>query len=158
MKTRESMLGGDLVLPQFVMQEAVWELYEQNFRLELLALDRCIVPRVDLAVTEQIAREEMVANVFPDARIIMHQLPPKDVGLGAVAWERRTEYVDNFRILLALWPNSPSSALQPLASSSRQVLESHLLATEKCLYDFYCQTFFIYFGRAPTVPAARPHF
>ncbi len=81
-KNRDTLLAGNLTLPLWIVPEIVWELFEQNFRLELLALDRCIVSQKNMSVVEHVAREDMVSAVFPDGLIIMYKLPLKDQGLG----------------------------------------------------------------------------
>lgn len=157
-KPRDAVERGCLELPPVILREVMWELYEQNFRLELLALERCIVSGVDMSLESRTAREDMVSNVFPDGRIVMYRLPTRDEGLGAQAWTARVRYVEAFRLLLELWPGSPSSALRPLVEPGQdgEASEALVRTVEGALYKFYCQTFFQYFGRAATIPCPRP--
>lgn len=157
-KTQATLEAGNLTLTLYTVRQIIWDLYEQNFRLELLALDRSIFPRSKMNSDQEMARENLVVDVFPDGMIICHRLPIKDEGLGAKDWLARIQYVEAFRRLLIDWPSSPAGTLTSISDSlaSAHNGEDLVLVVERKLFAFYCQTFFLYFGRAPSVPHHLP--
>lgn len=157
-KTRAMLEQGKLALALHTVRQVVWDLYELNFRIELLALDRSIFLRSKMTTEQVTARENLVLDVFPDGMVVFHRLPIKDVGLGAKDWLARIQYVEAFRKCIVDWPSSPSCTSVSISDSlaSTQNGEDILLAVERMLYSFYCQTFFLYFGRAASVPHHLP--
>ncbi len=149
---------GDFTLSTVTIRQVVWDLYEQNFRLELLALDRSIFPRGKMSGEIGSVRDNLLLDVFPDASFIFHRLPSKDQGLGAKDWLARIRMLKLFRKFMSDWPSSPSSTVGHISDSLASAAdgEQHLLTLELTLYSFYCQTFFLYFGRAPCVPHHLP--
>jgi len=107
-------------------------------------------------------REEMIWNCFPQQSLVLLNLPRNDIGLGAQMFEDRYEYVEAFREVLATWPGAGAQTLQTMSAVCREggrVSEAYwdeVHAVERVAYRFYCQTFFDYFGRAPTVPHVLP--
>ncbi len=157
-KTRSMLDQGDFTLSAVTFRQVVWDLYEQNFRLELLALDRSIFPRGKMSGEQGSVRDNLLLDVFPDASYIFHRLPSKDQGLGAKDWLARISYVEAFRKFMSDWPSSPSSTVGYISDSLASAAdgEQRLLTCECTLFSFYCQTFFLYFGRAPSVPHHLP--
>ena len=86
----------------------------------------------------------------------------KDEGLAARRWEDRAEYVEAFRVLLASWPVPGAEVLGQMSAghwdkpsfSFRN--QSAVEAVKRVAYRLYCQTFFEYTGRAPTIPCSLP--
>ncbi|PPR03346.1 hypothetical protein CVT26_007774 [Gymnopilus dilepis] len=151
------------VVPNNVAQEVVWDLYDHNFRLELLALDRCVIPRGKLSELEGLERDDKVRRCFPHEAMVTLDLPIEDRGLGAAEWGHRMQWVDAFRSLLMDWPGCPqvlkSKAAITYFSTGHIVSDEKTIAeVESCAYPFYCQTFFNYFGRAPSIPHSLPAF
>lgn len=152
----------DLAFHDGLIQEVVWDLYEHNFRLELLALDRCVIPRDGLNEASILARDYLVSDCFPRREFIFADFPKKDVGLGAKNWEDRKEYVEAFRVLLSAWPGEAGRDLGHMVAGRHsrpnlfEAKETDVLNVEHIAYPFYCQTFFDYFGRAPTLPHQLP--
>jgi hypothetical protein len=99
-------------------------------------------------------REAMVADILPRGLFIMHQVSTRDEGLGAKDWRDRRGYVEAFRILLRSWPGALAGLrLMSLDGSSNTV---NVAAVEAVAYPFYCQTFWNFAGRAPSVPHILP--
>lgn len=157
-KTRAMLEKGDLSLSLHTIRQVVWDLYELNFRIELLALDRSVFPRGKITSEQSTVRENMMLDIFLDGTLIFHRLPAKDLGLGAKDWLACIPYVEAFRKFIIDWPSSPSRTLVSIPDSlaSAHDGEQRLLAAEGMLFSFYCQTFFLYFGRAPSVPHHLP--
>ena len=136
-----------------VWKEVVWDLFEHNFRLELLALDGCIFPRDLLADEDVASRDDMVLAVFPGNTVLSNTYPTKDEGLAAKDWQARRKYVEAFRLLLSYWPGQEAEILQKMSPG---VTERSVIEVEKVAYPFYCRTFFRYLGRAPCTPHRLP--
>lgn len=151
-----------LFISTTVLKEVIWDLMEHNFRFELLALDRSIFPRARLSEHAATARDEMVAACLPNQTFVSLDWPVHDEGLGARKWEDRMEFVEAFRILLVTWPGSAAQMLQGMTAIQRHSgsaftgQERLVEQVEQVAYPFYCQTFFNYFARAPSVPHNRP--
>lgn len=150
------------IIPPSTIRQIIWDLCEHNFRLEFLALDRCIWARHRMSTSGAERREEMIRNCFPQQSLVLLNLPRNDIGLGAQMFEDRYEYVEAFREVLATWPGAGAQTLRTMSAVRREggrVSEAYrdeVHAVERVAYRFYCQTFFDYFGRAPTVPHVLP--
>ncbi|PPQ88337.1 hypothetical protein CVT26_009146, partial [Gymnopilus dilepis] len=66
---------GSISLSDDIRREIVWDLYEHNFRLELLALDCVIFPRELMAAEDVSLRDDMVLACFPGHTIINATYP-----------------------------------------------------------------------------------
>ena len=151
------------LVPDAIARQVIWDLYEHNFRLEFLALDRCIQPRELMSKEAASERDDMVANCFPQHSFTLVDLPQHDEGLGARLVETRSEWVDNFRMVMALWPGAEAARLAVMSAVRRlktgtidEAFPSSVEAVERIAYPFYCQMFFDYFGRAASVPRILP--
>jgi len=149
-------------IPVSTIREILWDLSEHNFRLELLALDRCIWDRQRMSASGAERREEMIRNCFPQQSLVLLDLLRYDMGLGARGFEDRYEYVEAFHEVLATWPGAGAESLRSMSAVWREgqrvsgAESDEVYAVERVAYRFYCQTFFDYFGRAPTVPHVLP--
>ena len=160
---RAQQAGFNAPLDVAILSEIVWELCENNWRTELLTLDRCIVRRESMSVVEQGERDEMVGRVFPGGQFMIHQMPCRDEGLGAAQWNDRMEYVEAFRELLSGWPGRAGQRLSTMVAFERDgpgqnhtASQAEVVAVEAVAYPFYCATFLQYFGRAATIPRPMP--
>ncbi|KAI6146432.1 hypothetical protein BKA82DRAFT_4356892 [Pisolithus tinctorius] len=127
----------------------LWDLYEHNFRFELVALDRLLVPALWLNVESEWL--DQVRQIFPgDSELTMftEPFPVKDQGLASLEPQTKLEYVERFWMLLASWPGFPPDLGTSLPSSASP---AHVWAVEKRLALFYVQSFFDNFGRLPIV-------
>ena len=158
----QAILARHFDVPQHVVKEIVWDLFEHNFRLEFLALDRCILPREYMSKRAAEEREAQLARCFPQRSFVVVDLPRHDEGLGASAWADRVEYVEEFRKALSVWQGSSAKKLSEMTvlyrgtNGFQTVPEKDVREVERVAYLFYCQTFFDYFGRAPSIPRILP--
>jgi hypothetical protein len=136
-----------------VIAEILWDLFENNFRLELLALDRVAQPS---AWKGQGAfdRDRLLRSVFADDSYISDGIPAKNVGLASESIVDRRPYVNAFRTVISSWPNPPMGLAGKSLGSDAKIPD--ILLVESVCVSFYCQTFFDYFGRAPVVPHRIP--
>lgn len=137
-----------------VRREVLYDLFEQNFRLEVFALDKCIVYRQDLPYELASARDAFVMNMFPHGILVGTGFAIESVGSGSIP--SRAVAVNNFCRILMGW-GSATVRLHPdcfrLNASSSPTLLDEL---EQLLFSIYCNQFFLYFGRPPTVPHMCP--
>lgn len=158
----QDLATGRLNISASTMKEIIWDLSEHNFRFELLALDRCVVPRDDMTDVELFQRDAMVRACLPGHTFVSVDWPLMDEGLGAREPVERAECLEAFRKLLATWPGRDGIQLKVMrvlvmdTPALRQATPESILAVEKVAYPFYCQTFFNYFGRAPSIPHQLP--
>lgn len=137
----------------------VWQLFENNFRLELLALDRCVRPRSGMDADAAAALDSEVAEVFPGAAWVVARIPTAHVGLGALEPMDCVQYLEQFQVLLSSWPGEKAEALKAISvfRSNRSTYNlSAVSQVEAVTLPFYCETFFKFFGRAPCAPYQLP--
>lgn len=142
--------------PQF-LKPVIWELQELNFRLELLALDRDLVTRRSMPLGQAILNDQLVLSVFPNKSLWFDRLPKSDLGagLGAAAKKTRAPYLEALRRVVLRWPLCPPALAQNgfIAGMADPIHES----LERKIWDYYSQTFYTQFGRAPCVLSIFPH-
>jgi len=158
---KAEQLQGAFQVPPHVGKQVVWELFENNFRLELLALDRCVRPRSSTDAGEAEQQDDEVKSVFPHSSWLSLTMPKWDEGLGAEYLGDRKVYLENFRKLLASWPGQEAVDLSGMSvvtpeGSSALFDETNVRRIEAIAFPFYCKTFFLYFNRAPCVPHQIP--
>jgi len=150
---------GKFQIPPRLGQQMVWQLFENNFRLELLALDRCVRPRSGMDADAATVLDGEVLEVFPHASWVVARIPIAHEGLGALEPMDRVVYLERFRALLSSWPGQDAEALKAISvfggNGSTYNLSS-VSRVEAAAIPFYCQTFFKYFGRAPCAPHQLP--
>ena len=137
-----------------IAKEVIWELINHNFALELLALDRVLFN--NLSEYDRQERDANVARCFPDSILVGLDYPTVDRGLGALRWQDRMEYVEAFRSLLSTWKGDAADELGRLGPLMHPASQHQVEAVERRAYVLYCQTFFDWFARAPTVPCRLP--
>jgi hypothetical protein len=152
--------GDTSMLTCTVTSQIIWDLFEHNFRLELLALDRCVMAKIWQDSLKAAARDDLLKRVFPgDSGYLVGVMPSSNEGLAAEKWEDRMPYVENFRVLVSDWPGESAALLKDikvLASPFFTPRRSDVDKVEVLLTHFYCQTFFDYFGRAAITPHRIP--
>lgn len=144
--------NGDVPSP--IAMEVLFELFEANFRVELLALDRVLMPKEWSNQSTHTARDELLRNVFfdpegkPGGYYLIAEIPPENYGLASNNWEVRRVFVENLRLVMSSWPISRHR----LPGSTQSLMEFQFVEAERDIARFYCQRFFDMFGRAAVVP------
>ena len=150
------------VITPSVTAEVIWELREDTWHLELMALDQALAPSHwppadgDLVDTSparhaRLQRETAIRRVLPTrdgeelGEIFVTEIPNIDKGLASYHWLNRHGYLLALRELMLSWHKCPQSIVD--ADISRVELPSRKL--ERLLVNFYCESFFDTFGRAP---------
>jgi hypothetical protein len=140
-----------------IVKEIIWELFEHNFRYEVVALDMAAAPSkwVD---DEAITRKDFISHIFgcPGKFVIWSDpFPRRNDGVQTICMDSRKFRLEFLHRIVKDWPDVP-----PIISNSC-FLETptnykKLEALEAEVVYFYCQSFFDYFGRPPIVPHRIP--
>ena len=153
-----------------VTAEVLWELREDTWHLELMALDQALAPALWPPVEDDLVesggahhtclqRETAIRRVLPArggdelGEIFVTEIPIVDRGLVSYHWSNRHGYLLALRELMLSWHKCPQSVVN--ADLARVKLPSRQL--EGLLVKHYCELFFDTFGRAPIVPCRLPH-
>lgn len=137
-----------------ITTEVLWDLFEHNFRFEMLALDRLLNPAAWSDVEQHEVRDALLRQVFFDDNgqaggyYLFQGVPHENQGLAADDWRTRQIFVQNLWSVMTSWPRPPTFHL----GLESNVLEADFLRFEKNVAGFYCQTFYNIFGRAANVP------
>ncbi|KAJ3566228.1 hypothetical protein NP233_g7127 [Leucocoprinus birnbaumii] len=137
---------------------AVWDSHEHNFRAELISLDRCVMRD---AWKDGKEREHKIRAIFYDKTIFMMQVPSRFKSIASERATDRCTFVEAFRTLVTDWPGEIPKKLAALEFRKEVgfevVWDFDLMGTvEVMAFKYYCQLFFDYFGRAPTIPHSLP--
>ena len=110
-RSAQDIWSGEIAISLLFAKEIVWDLFEHNFWMELLSLDRVLVPCKYMSGAQCAEWEAKVADVVPQGLFTWSQLSLRDEGLAGRLWEDRMEYVEAFRELLSTWPGSTAGVL-----------------------------------------------
>jgi hypothetical protein len=151
-----------LLTPSFT-SGVIWELYETNFRFELLFLDRTLAASHwpsdgdHNSVVAAAQRDLEVRKVFArdgdeEASYILSRIPSRDGGLASPSWKERNVCFIALHHLMKSWEGCPQSLVAFTPTSREQSAQD----LERMTTQFYCQAFFDTFGRAPICPRRLP--
>lgn len=135
-------------LDPVILREVVWDLCEQNFRADLLALDRILASSA--WTNDQNSRDRLLKSVFPGGEsYICTSIPTQSRGIASYDWRERRAFVGNLASAMLSWPGAP----QKLGQYSEYTrTEVGFASMERLIALFYCQTIFDNFGRPAIVP------
>lgn len=150
-----------------ISANVIWELYEHNFRFELLTLDRTLAPLMweglegETGLSRAAVRDNDVLSVFSHEDsskpyYLVTSFPSKNVGLAAINWKARAPHIFALRRLMKAWKGCPINILYAVEELTEGVSEYAVNTLESWVAEFYCQSFFNYFGRAAIVPHRIP--
>ena len=134
-----------------LFREVLWDLNESNFRLEFFSLD-CLASEEELDPREQIA---WLCACFEPNEFIPPTFPMVNTGLVADGWKWRVDAVLALVEILSSWKSCPRNlrVLDPeIFRRRREVNQAGFEDLEQRAANFYCQMFYNYFGRAPSIP------
>lgn len=141
-----------------LVREITWELFEHNWRFELVNLDHAAVPDLWADDYKSFTRRDIVLSLFPGTGTLFiwtGEFPKKDEGIAAREWRERRTFVERFRLILASWPDVPSMIKDGCLDDT--TLEAEVEKMEESVVLFYCQSFWDFFGRAAICPRYIPH-
>jgi hypothetical protein len=140
-------------LPDWEAQKILWKLTELNFRFELLALDKRAYP----SNGNEDARQDIIAECFGVGTLLATDDRQANSGLGSGDWRQRLPCLLILRRLMRDWEGmKPTPILLPDHTSLPDYLEADVLQLEDAVANFYTDSFFRFFGRAPIIPARLP--
>ncbi|KAF9044195.1 hypothetical protein BJ165DRAFT_1528756 [Panaeolus papilionaceus] len=156
-RDRPFRLGGQsfesgVLPPPSCIRNFLFELYELNFRKELLLLHRTAHPKCSSDAEKQ-AREFEVRALFPGMTYYLPSLDPPNSGLAADDIRSRLPSLLNFAGLMNSWKGEKPRILgigRQRSIEGITLREAHEL--EHAVASFYCQQFFNYFRRAALIP------
>jgi hypothetical protein len=154
-KEKELQFGDSAAMTPAVTSEILWELFEHNWRFELLALDRTIHFQEWKDEQWGLERDAQLRAVFFGDGFLVGPVPLFDQGLAAECLKERLPYLRAFREVLKSWPGAVSE-WPNVSLEMGQVNEGQALALEESMVRFYCQIFFNYIGRCPITPHRIP--
>jgi hypothetical protein len=149
-KQRRLVQGDFANLEQDVVAEILWDLYEHNWRLDLLTLDLIVSPSLWQGENGY-ARDDLVKSLFHNSHYLVITFPTFNHGLASKSWKDRAPYVKILRDILSSWPG-----FQDAVRRRQLTTPVDVSLVEQYLADFYCQTFYDYFGRVPITPHRLP--
>lgn len=132
--------------------EILWELAEVNFRCEFRALHQRAT--VNASATVQALD---VFRCFPNGRQLPGQIDVGSANHGVAhhLWLQRAPYIFAMKRLMKTWSGNHPAFLDLVKSSGWT--EDDFLSMENSIAAHYCDTFFLYFGRAPVLPRQLAH-
>jgi hypothetical protein len=140
-------------VPAADAQKILWELTELNFRFELLALDK----RASLSRRDEDDRQAMILKCFNGTSLLVADPEHADAGFQSHEWRGRLPSLLALRALIRDWDGlKPTLLLLPDLASHDMYTENDVYQLEDSLARFYTQSFFVFFGRAATVPMCLP--
>src|SRR5262245_25469603 len=140
-------------LERGVLSEILWDLYEHNWRFDLLTLDRVSNPFLWQGEAAY-NRDALIKSLFHNGSYLVTEFPKSNIGVSASLWKDRSPYISILRQILSAWPSW--SDLPPDIRDRHLVTQEDVNIVERGLANFYCQTFFNIFGRAPVTPHRFP--
>lgn len=145
---QEQQLSIGVVPELAITQEILWELYELNFRSELVALDRCAAIHSDSSV----AREDLIVACFPgNGPLLVTDVSLAGQGLASQNQAKRLPYLLALKRLMKEWDGELPPCVR-VEKPVEQYSEEEISELEKDIATFYTQSFFNHFGRAAVIP------
>jgi hypothetical protein len=134
-------------------QEILWELYELNFRFELVALDQ----RARLTPVESeaqvLSHQLLLMACFPSKVLLVADISSANQGLASPTLQGRAQYLIAMKRLMKSWGGNVPVEIHCLPADQAQGYSLQELAKlEEAITRFYTQSFFNHFGRAAILP------
>ncbi|THU92862.1 hypothetical protein K435DRAFT_862048 [Dendrothele bispora CBS 962.96] len=134
-----------------LVKEVLWELYEISFHLELMTLDRQLLPELDWN------ERQLVLNRCWPGLAFRVDLNETDKGLSGSTLVNRLPFIHSLYSVMSQWPGEkPDVFMRPFPShddfGSEEAFISVALEVEKNLARFYVRTFLNTFQRPAIVP------
>ncbi|KAK0494772.1 hypothetical protein EDD18DRAFT_1354762 [Armillaria luteobubalina] len=136
-------------LQQEECQEILWELAEVNFHCKFKALHQ--------HTTGSNVQNLPIMCCFPDGDHLPGQLDigAANYGLADPLWLHRAPYIFAMKKAMQTWEDMPPSLLSEVKTAGWTKKE--FLLVEKMVANYYCDTFWQYFGHAPVLPWQLMH-
>ena len=113
-----------------------------------------------MSEVEASMRDSKVASCFPSSDLLVRVFPMWDGSLAAKDSFNGLVFLNQFIAILSTWPVLRAGEFRnvtvTLGDDDDDENPAHQESVEKRAFSFYCQTFFNYFARAPTIPRPIP--
>lgn len=141
-----------------VLREVIWELYEARFRLELITLDRLLVPEPQGASYEVLLQKES----WLERSVLVEQCWPglacqpqyENPGFSSEQpYTTRGPFIKAFFDLIQHWPGDKPAELKgryPMDFLTESTYQ--LMRIEEALAHYYVRMFLKVYHRPPTIP------
>jgi hypothetical protein len=153
---KEIVLENDGSFSQDVTREILWELYELNFRSDLIGLDRKMVMNT-IDADQLLHRQSLMRECFPegsgmDFHLFSITFPGENDGFAGDDINLRKKSILTLAHLMKTWlvDNLPPTITTLLAVADLNADQACQLETAVAAY--YCQTFYNVRRRAPITP------
>ncbi|THU79179.1 hypothetical protein K435DRAFT_845547 [Dendrothele bispora CBS 962.96] len=145
--------GSEELSPTLV-QEIVWEISEISFRLELMALDRYLLPHLDWEQRQSVLGDCWLGSPFHI------DLSGTRSGLAEPNLNRRLSHLQSLFQVMKPWPGPKPILLDVVFPSRTQYtnvndFEQAVVQVEEAIARFYVRTFLNTFKRPATIPRLR---
>ena len=141
------------LLPEDVIRQILWELYEVNFIQELLSLDRRACADLDVTDPGQLFERQLkVSACFPPSSFRHVIIPSENRGLAADDFNKRLPFIISLFLVMKSWKGDKPVIFGASEENVRDFSLNSAMAFEKLVTKYYCQQFFNYFGRAAQIP------
>ena len=102
-------------------------------------------------------RDKRVGLCFPSSEYFVSAFPVWDASLGAKQPQDRLSFLNAFIDIMSSWPIPKAEDLRCMRITENNLNNpGYQTSVEKLVFCVYCQTFFDFFGRAPTIPCPLP--
>jgi len=143
--------------PLAIVKEIIWEVIENNWRLEILALDRILISRFHMSQHDAAIRDKRVGLCFPSSEYLVSAFPVWDASLGAKQLQDHLSFLNAFIDIISSWPIPKAEDLRCMRITKNNMNNpGYQTSVEKLAFCVYCQTFFDFFGRASTISRPLP--
>ena len=139
--------------PKDVVRQILWELYELNFAQEFVSLDLRACAQLDLTDADQrYARQSSISKCFPSNALNFAPLPNTNCGLAADTIQDRLLYLRPMVQIMVTWRGPKPTVFGLTRLPPHVITDQQAKDLEDAAAKYYCQQFFIYFGRAAQIP------
>jgi hypothetical protein len=155
---RETRLSAGTMPDIRITQEILWELYELNFRFELIALDKraWLAPEGESAAEES-TRQMWLMACFPNNALVV-DVSHANRGLASPTLANRGLSLIAMKRLMKMWTgNVPAVICDPPKNPAKGYSLEEFGVLEVAVASFYTQSFFNHFGRAAILPHTLGH-
>ncbi|KAJ6630942.1 hypothetical protein B0H10DRAFT_1979963 [Mycena sp. CBHHK59/15] len=132
----------------------LWQISELSFRLEFFSLDRRVGPVQNQNSVQREQRSDLLHSCFPQgssnwASLLNCDIACANQGLASTDWKTKLPYLLRFRQIMECWTGEVPRLVKTLLP---EYSEQDTAKLELAVAKFYTQTFFEFFGRAPSIP------
>ena len=143
----------DVLPPENVVRQILWELYELNFTREFLSLDCRACQNLDLTDNEQLLeRQSLISKCFAADAFMYISLPNCNSGLAADILQERLPYLQCMVHVMKSWKGTKPTIFYLAHHRPQSIPDQQAKEFEAAVVKYYCQHFFSYFGRAAQIP------